>query len=164
MKTTLKERACEAIRVYRQVDIYFRDTFCKMSQGLASNRSWREAEEAKVACEQEFQEIAEWASKLKKGWGEKIFPECVQVVDLQQRKQFEQQQREEARIMHEMQEKQREKAMAKAKAAEKKYSSNESEVEVASVSSATAKAAEEELLREEDEARKAKKRTGKGKN
>jgi hypothetical protein len=170
-RKALIERACESIVTFRTVDAYFRDTFCKMSQGLASTRAWKEAEQARANCELEFQEIAEWALKLKPGWDQRILMECSKVVDERQRRQMEQQRRDDVKLQQEAMQRQQERINAKIAASERKYGSSgepslesSSEAPIAQETDATkieelAKAAQEELLSEEEKKGSAKRKT-----
>lgn len=87
MKAQLPKRAAETLYAYRNNEFYFRDTFCKMTQGLATMRAWKEAQEKQESFNGEFQDISQWASKLKPGWERTIFQECAKEVDDRMRKE-----------------------------------------------------------------------------
>ena len=113
-------------------------------------KAWKEAEEARQGCEHEFQEITEWASKLKPGWEQRILSECSRVVDEKQKKLFENLRKEEMRQMEEAIEKQKQRSAERLSLAEKKHQAAKSahlEDESKRLEE-MAKAAEGELLSE----------------
>jgi len=168
-KKALEQRAGEGIVMFRTIDSYFRDTFCKMSQGLASTRAWKEAEEARQACEHEFQEISEWASNLKPGWEQTILMECSKAIDEKQRRVMEQQRKEETRLAEDAQTRQRQRLAERLTASERKFQElnvlkvgdTGSAINDTRTAEELAKAAEIELLSEEEKKTVTKKKTGK---
>ncbi|KAH9258548.1 hypothetical protein BASA81_003050 [Batrachochytrium salamandrivorans] len=87
MKLQLAKRAGETLYAYRNNEYYFRDTFCKMTQGLATMRAWKEAQEKQESFNGEFQDIAMWASRLQPGWERTIFQDRAREVDEQMRRE-----------------------------------------------------------------------------
>lgn len=151
MKIQLSKRAGETMYAYRSNEIYFRDTFCKMTQGLATMRAWKEAQEKQESYNADFNEIAQWASKLQPQWERSIFQEKAREVDEMMRKEKIAYIQEQKRL-HEANEK-RMREIAASREKQKTLLDTE-----------RAKSVEEELIREEEEAQqssKTKKRTGK---
>jgi hypothetical protein len=153
-KKALKERTIETIVAFRAIDIYFRDTFCKMTQNLASIKTWKEAQDSRQGVDLEFQDIAEWASKLQSGWDKEIFKECTRIVDEKAVKDNDAQRREMERITVENQRKIKERQQQRISASQKKQAekakTDEKEQEEA------AKLAEAELMQEEERREKKK--------
>jgi hypothetical protein len=152
----LRERAVELIVTYRNNDIYFKETFCKMSQGLASQRAWREAEATRSAFDNEFGDIMEWAKRIKPGWEKTIMNQCSNSANQQQMRLAEAQQVAEAASKSDQENSTRLRLEAKILASKKKK-----EAAGANHAFEAAKAAEEELLSEEKKAVN-KKKTVKG--
>ena len=159
----LIERACECIVAFRAVDFYFKETFCKMSQGLASNRAYREAESSRQAFDQEFVDICEWAKLLKPGWETTIIQQCSKQVDEQTRKQMNQQQQMDQNAASDQQTRHRERMQAKLLASEKRRAASKVSEPLEDMPNLEelAKAAEEELLGEEEQKDNAKKKNSK---
>lgn len=101
----MRESAVEAILNFRTIDLYFRDTFCKMSQGLASQKVWKDAQEIRGVADAEISEIHSWAMKIRPGWERDVLREATQVVDklqMDQQKQMEMLQRQENQAMQQV--------------------------------------------------------------
>jgi hypothetical protein len=152
----LRERAVDLIIALRQYDIYFKETFCKMSQGLASNRAWREAESTRQAFDNEFTDIIEWARRIKPGWEKTIVNQCGNLANQRQGRQLEAQQNAEIAARNELDNATRQRLEAKILATKKRK-----EGTAGSLTLEAAKAAEQELLSEEEKKVTASKRKGK---
>ena len=120
MKAKLIDRATESIINYRKNDHYFRDTFCKFSQQLASSRAWKEAQEAQQLCDKELQDIHEWASKLQPGWERQILQFCSQRADKEMQREMELQKEEQSKIQKENEKKMKERMEKRKQEVEKK--------------------------------------------
>ena len=126
-----------------------------MSQGLASNRAWKDAEALRQTCDLELQDICEWAKRLKPGWEGRILQECSRVVDENTKRSMETQSREEQRQQKEQQERMKAEIQARIQASEKRYQAKQT-----AGAEEMAKSTEELLLSEEAE-EKSKKKKGK---
>ena len=149
MKRALRDRCVEAIGNYRRSDGYYRDTFCKMTQGLATQRAWKDAQEHHVACDRDLQDIMEWAERLQKGWKDVLVRECSKVADSEFREQMGAEQMQMRAMIQKGQE--NEEKRKKERAARRKPQEREMSVAEKERVDKVAKQAEMELLNEEEE-------------
>ena len=75
------QRAKETLMVYRSCDEMYRDTYCKFTQGQASNKAWQDAVAKREGLERELSDICEWAGQLYPGWERGIIPQASQELE-----------------------------------------------------------------------------------
>lgn len=95
-RMALLERAMEAVLAYRSCETMYLDTFCKFSQKLASERSWKQANQTRDTLQKELDEIRVWAGNLYTGWENGVIQQAAAEVDkhLQAQRQQQQQQQQ----------------------------------------------------------------------
>ncbi len=161
MKQALKDRCVESITNYRNNDVYYRDTFCKLTQGLATQRAWKDAQDQQVACDRDLQDISEWAARLQPGWQNTLIRECSKLADDELKAKMFQENQQMNRMIQAKQENE-EKKRKELKARRKQLEQQESARKKEDVEKA-AKLAEMELLNEEEEKSTNTKNSSKGK-
>ena len=139
---------------FRAVDLYFRDTFCKMTQGMASQNVWREVQEAREAADRDLSDILEWANKMVPGWEKTIFVQASKVADELQR---------QMQLQIEQQIRQGQELGRQKKAAEPVVKS-QNDAQAQQLAEQQAKQAAKALIREEEESEKTTKKVGSKKN